>query len=189
MTAEAQTDLDLPQSLAEGLQHADDLEHAMAEIKDLLTEFNTTVKNGTRSIVSISIADPRVLSFGDVGVSIEDFFRRGATVSHVDPEDREVGELEVLAKINPAHGHEDTRRLCMMTLSDEGYPVNVDSGSQVDGCYDATALRRSLAGILRRPVTGRKLKALIQRHEERQSSGELDAPVSNELGEASKQPE
>lgn len=182
MTAEAQPDLDLDQSLAEGLQQANALESAMEEIKGVLTELDATVKKGTNSVVSISLESPRRTTFGQY-LGVLEFFLRSASVSHIDPEDRDVGELEVLAKIDPPRGHEDTRRLCSMTLSEEGYPVTVDSGTHVEGCYDAVALRRSLAAILRRPMTGRKLRALIQRHEQRQSSAEVEGVATKQLGD------
>ncbi|MCX4244068.1 hypothetical protein [Paraliomyxa miuraensis] len=181
MTAEAQADLDhdldLEHSLAEGFQQADELEHAIREIDAELSNLNRTVRKGTNEIVSVILERPGVhRSMVSYTETVIGFLQNPA-----DPEDRYVGLYDLLATIERASRSDDDRRkLCSLNLSESGYPVTVDSGTQVEGCYDATALRRSLAGILRRPMTGRKLRALIQRYEELRSAKGDGAPPAGQ---------
>ena len=108
---------------------------------------------------------------------ILDFFG-DKTVPYVDPEDAELQGMEVLATITPCQSHEDSRRLCTLTVSESGYPVSVDSGTRIESCDDADSLQGSLAAILERPTTGRTLRALIERQEARSpSEGETSGPL------------
>lgn len=177
-----QEDLDLQHSLEAGLRRADEVEETISEIKKILTELDETVKRATNSVVSVSLDSPRRTKVGQ-WLGVLEFFRK-ETVAYSDPEDRDIGELEVLAKITPTTSHADTRKICSMTMSEEGYPVTVDSGTHMEGCYDADSLQRCLAKILSRSTTGRKLRALMQRHHARQAQQrELNSPVvRGELG-------
>jgi hypothetical protein len=186
MNKDDQESLDLQHSLEAGLRRANEVEETISEIKGILTELDETIKGATASVVSISLDSPRRTRVGQ-WLGVLEYFRK-EFVPYSDPEDRDLGELEVLAKITPTTSHADTRKICSMTMSEEGYPVTVDSGTHVEGCYDAESLKRCLAKILSRSTTGRKLRALMQRHQEREAQQQQQQSLAKHTQAALKDP-